>query len=135
MPTNIPRIIISRMIFCAVFAAYFLSGSPIEAKPLASPSASPARSLGSSSRITPEEALQIVARKLGRSKVKNTHLAVDHTEDRDGRSYHVIHGYDVVVDDEKTGEGHTATWGWFFVDQKSGAAYKWDIAEDKLIPF
>ena len=91
--------------------------------------------LDSKGKITPEEAVQIIARKLGRLKVKKSHLDFDRTEDRDGRSYHVVHGYEVVVDDPVTGDGHTATWGWFFVDRKSGAAYKWDLAEDKLTPF
>ena len=121
---------------CVVFFVFLLAVSACQARQHASPDAAVglARPLGST-KITPEEALQIIARKLGPSKIKKTHLAIDRTEERDGRNFHVIHGYDVVIDDPKTGEGHTATWGWFFVNQKTGAAYKWDIAEDKLIPF
>ncbi|MEI6035453.1 MAG: hypothetical protein WCS65_14375 [Verrucomicrobiae bacterium] len=94
-----------------------------------------ASTFGSSGMITPEEAVRIIAKKLGRPLGKQNHLVFDRTEDRSGRSYHVVHGYEVVIDDPKTGEGHTATWGWFFVDRKDGAAYIWDLAEDQLVRF
>jgi hypothetical protein len=85
--------------------------------------------------ITSDEALRIVARKLDRPLSKQSHLVAENTEERDGHTYHVIHGYDDIIDDPKTGEGHTATWGWFYVDRQDGTAYKWDLAEDTLTRF
>ena len=128
----------SRMVPCAAVFALISLAPATHARQSFSDSDSPARPAGlrgSNSNITPEEAVQIIARKIGRSRVKKTHLVFEHDEARDGRTYLVVHGYDLVVDDPKTGEEHTATWGWFFVDQKNGAAFKWDLAEDKLTPF
>ena len=33
---------------------------------------------------------------------------------------YVIHVYEIVTDNPETGEGHTATWGWYAVDPITG---------------
>lgn len=38
--------------------------------------------------------------------------------DEDGNYY--IQVYEVVIDNKKTGEGHTATFGWYTVDKYTG---------------
>ena len=137
MPTSVLCQWFLRVVPCAIFLALTFAAPDCKARQAISleDRAGLARPLGGNGKITPDEAVQILFRKIGRSMGKKSHLAFDRTEDREGRSYHVVHGYEVVVDDPKTGDGHTATWGWFFVDQKTGTAYKWDLAEDKLIPF
>lgn len=40
-------------------------------------------------------------------------IEVDHIE---GNSY-VVHAYDIIINEE---EGHTATWGWYYVDMNTG---------------
>jgi len=84
-------------------------------------------------RITPEEAVRIVAEKLRYKAAKNSHLVLDLTEQREGREYHVLQGYNLVITDPANQTGHTATWGWFFVDTQTGAAFHWDLVEDKLV--
>lgn len=84
-------------------------------------------------RITEDEAVRMVAKKLGFEPAKNRHLLFDHVEKRDGREYLVVHGYDLVID-SPDGTGHTATWGWYYVDAQTGAPYEWDLADDKLLP-
>lgn len=44
----------------------------------------------------------------------NLVIEVDHNE---GNNY-VVHVYEVVMDDETT--GHTATYGWYYVDKSTG---------------
>lgn len=83
--------------------------------------------------ISEDEAVRMVAKKLGFEPVKNRHLLFDHVEKREGREYLVVHGYDLVVD-SPDGTGHTATWGWYYVDAQTGAPYEWGLADDKLLP-
>ncbi|MWV44864.1 hypothetical protein GRF59_14680 [Paenibacillus sp. HJL G12] len=66
--------------------------------------------------ITESQAISLVKKKYGVSSPK-LHVEVDHLE---GNSY-VVHVYEVVIDDVKSGEGHTATYGWYYVDKSSGA--------------
>lgn len=67
--------------------------------------------------VTEAQAIQLVKKKLGIGSSSTLHVEVDHLE---GNSY-VVHVYEVVIDDAKTGAGHTATWGWYYVDKSSGA--------------
>ena len=85
------------------------------------------------SGIGQHDAERIVAEKLNFKPAKNRHLLFDHVQKRDGRDFLVVHGYDLVIDGPD-GSGHTATWGWYYVDARSGAAYEWDLANDKLLP-
>jgi len=80
--------------------------------------------------LSEKAAIQKVLDKI--KPAKSARLKVDRTEEREGRSYFVIQGYEVVIDDPKTGLGHTATWGWYYVDRQSGAVFEWDIVEDVL---
>lgn len=84
-------------------------------------------------RITQEQAVQIVSEKLGYKPKKGSHLEYDHADERGGRSYLVVHGYEFVRD-SADGSGHTATWGWYYVDAETGASFEWDLANDKLSP-
>jgi hypothetical protein len=60
-------------------------------------------------------------------------LIVDRREQRNGRNYFVLQGYNLVITDPVQKTGHTATWGWFFVDAKTGTAYEWNLAQDRLV--
>ncbi len=84
-------------------------------------------------KIAPEEAVRIVAQKLRYKPARNSHLVLDRTEQREGREYHVLQGYNLVITNPANQTGHTATWGWFFVDTKTGASFQWDLVEDKLV--
>lgn len=83
--------------------------------------------------IGQNDAERIVAEKLDFKPAKNRHLIFDHMQKREGRDFLVVHGYDLVID-SPDGSGHTATWGWYYVDARSGAAYEWDLGNDKLLP-
>lgn len=66
--------------------------------------------------VTEDQAIKLVKNKLEIGSSSTLHVGVDHLE---GNSY-VVHVYEVVIDDAKTGDGHTATWGWYYVDKTSG---------------
>ncbi len=82
--------------------------------------------------ITEKEAVTAVTKKIGRPLPDKSYITVERIEEREGRFYYLTHIYENVIDDQKTGTGHTATWGWYFVDQQSGNVFEWDLAEDKL---
>ena len=86
------------------------------------------------SRIGPEDAVRIVSRRIGYRPAKNSRLEADGPRVRNGRKYFVVQGYNIVITDPVRQTGHTSTWGWFYVDAKTGAAYEWNLVEDKLIP-
>lgn len=84
--------------------------------------------------IRAEDAVRIVSQKLGFEPRNNSHLVVDRLEQRNGRNYFVLHGYNLVITDPVQQTGHTATWGWFFADAQTGASYEWDVIQDRLVP-
>lgn len=59
---------------------------------------------------------------------------MDNVQNKDGVDYYVIKYYENVIDNPVTGEGHTATIDWFYVDKHTGDVYEWDVAQDKLNP-
>lgn len=65
--------------------------------------------------ITEKEAVKLVKNKYGYNSSKLI-VEVDNEED----NQYLVHVYEIVIDDEKTGEGHTATYGWYYVDKSSG---------------
>ncbi|MGG4481218.1 hypothetical protein [Paenibacillus illinoisensis] len=65
--------------------------------------------------ITEKEAVKLVKNKYGYNSSK---LIVEVDNEVDNQ--YVVHVYEIVIDDEKTGEGHTATYGWYYVDKSSG---------------
>lgn len=87
-----------------------------------------------SARVDGKQAERIVAEKLVFRSAKRRFLLFDHVEKRGGREYLVVHGYDLVIDDPAEGTGHTATWGWYYVDAQSGESFEWDLAADQLRP-
>lgn len=58
-------------------------------------------------------------------------VAFDGLQERDGRSYYLIHHFAVLKDDE-SGTSHVATRNWFFVDVKSGQISTLDLVNDEL---
>lgn len=86
-----------------------------------------------SARVGEKQAERIVAEKIGFKPANGRHLKFDSVQQRDGRDCLVVHGYDVVIDNPGSGTGHTATWGWYYVDARTGAAFSWGPPEDKLI--
>lgn len=85
-------------------------------------------------KVGEQQAVRIVLEKLGWGLPEKGRLEFDHVQERQGRNYLVVHGYELVIDDPVSGTGHTATWGWYYVDSGTGAAFEWDLAADKLIP-
>jgi hypothetical protein len=83
--------------------------------------------------IRAEDAVRIVSQKLGFKPRNTSRLVVDRREQRNGRNYFVLQGYNLVITDPVQKTGHTATWGWFFVDAKTGTAYEWNLAQDRLV--
>lgn len=58
---------------------------------------------------------------------KNNYVIYDHMDDVDGTLYYVLHGFESVIDNEETGVGHSATWGWYYLDAVDGVVYEWDL--------
>ena len=85
--------------------------------------------------LSEREAVDCVRKKVTLPKPeRNRFVEVDRVESRNGRRYYVVHGYHNVIDDPKTKEGHTATFGWYFVDCASGSVFALDLATDRLVP-
>jgi len=70
----------------------------------------------STSTISQDQAIQRVKDKYKLNGSSYLVTDVDHEED----NMYVIHVYENVVDDAATGEGHTATYGWYYVNKKTG---------------
>lgn len=68
------------------------------------------------SKITTKSAENIVRKLVLKDSNLDTLSKFDHEQTVDGVKYFVIHVYDVVVD-------HTATWGWYYVDQNTGKVF------------
>ena len=68
------------------------------------------------SKITTKSAEDIVRKLVLKDSNLDTLSKFDHEQTVDGVKYFVIHVYDVVVD-------HTATWGWYYVDQNTGKVF------------
>ncbi|MGE7718450.1 hypothetical protein [Priestia megaterium] len=67
--------------------------------------------------VSEEQAVQLVRQKLAIPDSSDTIVELDHI-DSDGK--YVVHAYNVVIDDEATGEGHNATVAWYTVDPIDG---------------
>jgi tetratricopeptide (TPR) repeat protein len=67
-------------------------------------------------KITTESAEEIVRKLVIKDQNSSTKSEFDHEETVAGIKYFVIHVYDIVVD-------HTATWGWFYVNQNNGKVF------------
>lgn len=67
--------------------------------------------------MSEEQAVQLVRQKLAIPDSSDTIVELDHI-DSDGK--YVVHAYNVVIDDEATGEGHNATVAWYTVDPIDG---------------
>ncbi|EZP75192.1 hypothetical protein H839_16868 [Parageobacillus genomosp. 1] len=71
-------------------------------------------------KLTSEEAEQLVRKHLNIGTQSNLRVKYDHDNEK---GHYVIHVYEFVVDNPETGEGHTATVGWYAVDPKSKRVY------------
>ena len=81
--------------------------------------------------VTQDEALNIVSKIVGVLPNGN-HLDFDHMQTVDNKEYYVIHHYEVVVDSQKTGDSHTVTYEWYYVDIVKGNVYKLDVPSNTL---
>lgn len=68
-------------------------------------------------KLTEDDAVSLIRAQQHLEDNRNVHVEVDHIEE----SRYVVHVYEIVIDDESTGMGHTATWGWYYVDMNTGA--------------
>lgn len=66
--------------------------------------------------VNSQQARTFVKEKYYPNPPKQLHIAIDHSDENE----YVIHAYENVIDDPKTGAGHTATWGWYYVNKKTG---------------
>jgi tetratricopeptide (TPR) repeat protein len=71
-------------------------------------------------QLTHAEAEQLVRKYLNMDDQSNLYVRYDHDNEK---GHYVIHVYEFVVEDPETGEGHTATIGWYAVDPKSKQIY------------
>jgi tetratricopeptide (TPR) repeat protein len=83
------------------------------------------KAAAAASKITTTSAVEIVKNLVLKDSDSKTISQFDHEETVDGVKYFVIHVYDVVVD-------HTATRGWYFVNQNNGKVF--DGTNGDLIP-
>ncbi|MBT2254477.1 hypothetical protein [Priestia megaterium] len=65
-----------------------------------------------------EQAIQLVREQQGISEDSPLLVEYDHVDDSGN---YIIHVYENVVDNEETGEGHTATQGWYQVSPSDGS--------------
>jgi tetratricopeptide (TPR) repeat protein len=77
------------------------------------------------SNITTKSAEEIVRKLALKDSDSKTISQFDHEKTVDGVKYFVIHVYDIVLD-------HTATRGWYFVNQNNGKVF--DVTDGDLIP-
>lgn len=68
--------------------------------------------------VSQEQAIQLVRDQQGISEDSPLLVAYDHVDDSGN---YIIHVYENVVDNEETGEGHTATQGWYQVNPSDGS--------------
>ncbi|AYE51144.1 hypothetical protein OEA_15730 [Priestia megaterium NCT-2] len=68
--------------------------------------------------VSQEQAIQLVRDQQGISEDSPLLVAYDHVDDSGN---YIIHVYENVVDNEETGEEHTATQGWYQVSPSDGA--------------
>lgn len=68
--------------------------------------------------VSQEQAIQLVRDQQGISEDSPLLVAYDHVDDSGN---YIIHVYENVVDNEETGEEHTATQGWYQVSPTDGA--------------
>lgn len=82
--------------------------------------------------ITQGSAFNIVSKMVG-TLPNGYHLDYDHIQPVDNKEYYVIHLYEVVVDNRETGDSHTVTYEWYYVDIITGNVYKLDVPNNTLI--
>jgi len=82
--------------------------------------------------ITQEDALHSIYNLVGPLK-DGYYINYDHLETLNDKKYYVIQYYEVVLDNTETGEGHTVTYDWFYVDKRTGEIYRLDIIKNVLI--
>lgn len=70
--------------------------------------------------LTHEEAENLVKQHLNIQPNQNVFVKYDH--DASNGDY-IVHVYEIIVDNPKTGEGHTNTWGWYGVNKSSKVVY------------
>ncbi|MGG4385728.1 hypothetical protein ABEX08_27330 [Priestia megaterium] len=68
--------------------------------------------------VSQEQAIQLVRDQQGISEASPLLVEYDHLDDSGN---YIIHVYESVVDNEETGEGHTATQGWYQVSPSDGS--------------
>ncbi|MGW5890110.1 hypothetical protein [Priestia megaterium] len=68
--------------------------------------------------VSQEQAIQLVRDQQGISEDSPLLVEYDHLDDSGN---YIIHVYESVVDNEETGEGHTATQGWYQVSPSGGS--------------
>lgn len=68
--------------------------------------------------VSQEQAIQLVRDQQGISEDSPLLVEYDHVDDSGN---YIIHVYESVVDNQETGEGHTATQGWYQVSPSDGS--------------
>ena len=76
--------------------------------------------------ITEAQAMEIAAKYAQKNYSKFSAMC-EGNQDKNGKKYYEIRIFEDLPD-------HISTLAWYYIDAKSGAAYKWDLASDKLIP-
>lgn len=55
-----------------------------------------------------------------KAKDESVYLAYNSYSDNNNGKYHLIHEYELVINDPKTGESHTASYNWYRVNDETG---------------
>jgi len=82
--------------------------------------------------ITQEDALHSIYKLVGPLQT-GYYINYNHLETLNDKKYYVFQYYEVVLDNTETGEGHTVTYDWFYVDKRTGEIYRLDIIKNVLI--
>lgn len=88
-------------------------------------------SQGTTKELTSSDAIEKVKKILG--AIPSGHYVTYDTDvTQNGKNYFVIHYYEVVTDNAATGDSHTVTYGWYYVDKSNGEVYSMDQATGSL---
>jgi hypothetical protein len=82
--------------------------------------------------ITQQDAFTKVKNIVG-NPGKGYHLDFDHMQMVNNKQYYVMHLYEIVIDDKETGDSHTATYGWYYVDKETGDVYQLNLPSNNLV--
>lgn len=85
--------------------------------------------------IIEKDAINTITKKIGNNN-GSRFIEIDRSETADGVDYYVVHAYSLGKPLDEEGTQMTYTYGWYYVNKKTGQAYECDMSnlEFKLNP-